>query len=87
MFWFVQVYCTLFKLIQYKMGYKISWLYNHHVPFIVLYRQSKFRDGAELSREMSQLPGAAEGRRATAADFVTWDAGNSTGFDADTSKV
>lgn len=80
------------------MGYKISRLCNHGVPFFVLYRPSQFRDDAQLSREMSQLPSAAgtvgskrkfndEGRRAAAADFGTWDAGNSTGFDADTSKV
>ena len=82
------------------MGNKISRLYasNHDVPFFVLYRPSQFRDDAQLSREMSQLPSAAgtlhvghkrnaQGRRSAAADFVTWDAGNSTGFDADTSKV
>lgn len=78
------------------MGYKISRWYNHDVPFFGLYRPSQFRDDAHLSREMSQLPSAAgtlgpkrnaQGRRAGAADFVAWDAGNSTGFDADTSKV
>lgn len=59
-------------------------------------RPSQFRDDTQLSREMSQLPSAAgslgpkrnaQGRRAGAADFVAWDAGNSTGFDADTSKL
>ena len=64
--------------------------------FFLLYRPSKFRDDAEVGRETSQLPSAAgtqglkrnaEGRGTSPADFVTWDAGNSTGFDADTSKV
>jgi len=69
--------------------------YDYHI-FFLLYRPSKFRDDAQLGRETFPLPSKTgtqdpkrntQGRRAAPADFVTWGAGNSTGFDADTSKV
>ena len=60
------------------------------------YRPSKLRDEVEQGRGPLEQPGGTgtqqpesnvQGQRPAPASFIAWDAGNSTGFDADTSKV
>lgn len=80
-------------LVWNRLSFTLSSVYHCLFKFN---RPSKFRDEGQQGRGTSHQPSGTgtqdpkrnvQGRRPAPAAFVAWDAGNSTGFDADTSKV